>query len=204
MYFQRVNYLFNMKIPPNDPKQSIKNHVHKFFFLVIFTFSGACNSGDNLFSIKTIENRYRIAVARSMERQKDHSPVLARLYIDQKKGELITVTDNLKEGGIIQLDSYLKILQDKPELIGLTLEDPKFGKPIKKQINGLNALQTEVLATMKLNDKWQRVWGILVYLEGKTHIYQISAWLVNDDPGEDDTRLHQMINSFEEIRSEEY
>ena len=193
-----------MNITLNNPKQSIKNHRHQLLSLIIFTFLGACNSGDNHYSVKTIENRYNIAVSRSMERQKDHSPVLARLYVDQEKGELIAITDHIKAGGVTQLASQLKILQDKPELIGLSVQDLKFGLPVKKQINGLNALQTEVFATMKLDDKWQRVWGILVYIEGQTHIYQITAWLINDDPGEDDTRLHQMINSFEEIRSEEY
>ncbi|OJJ21821.1 hypothetical protein BKI52_15100 [marine bacterium AO1-C] len=171
---------------------------------MIFTFSGACNSGDNLFDIKTIENRYNIAVARTMEREDNHSPALARLYIDREKGELVAVTDHLKERGITQLSNHLKILKDKPELMGLNLKDLKLGQPIKKQINGHNALQTEVFATMKLDDTWQKVWGILVYIEGKTHIYQITAWLINDDPGEDDTRLHQTINSFEEVRAEEY
>lgn len=161
----------------------------------------ACDSGGNSYSRKTIDNRYSIAIASSMKREENHSPALARLYIDREKGELMGITDYLKEGGIIQLSAYLKTLETKPELIGLTLTDLKLGKPIKKQINGHNALQTGVFATLKLDDTWHRVWGIVVYIEGKTHIYQISAWLINDDPGEDDTRLHGMINSFEEIKS---
>lgn len=195
---------FDMNITLDQPTRTIKRQVHKLFFLMIFTFSGACNGGENSYKVETIENRYNIAICSTMEREMNHSPALARLYIDREKGELVAVTDHLKEGGVTQLASQLKILKDDPSLMGLQLKEPQFGDPIKKQINNHNALQTEVRATMKLDGKWRKVWGILAYVEGKTHIYQITTWLIDNDPGEDDTRLHQIINSFEEIKEEEY
>ena len=160
-----------MNITRNHPTRTIKTQVHKLFFFMIFTFSGACNDAGNAYKVETIESRYTIAICSTMEREKNHSPSLARLYIDREKGELVALTDHLKEGGVTQLTSHLKILKDDPSLMGLQLKEPQFGEPIKKQINNHSALQTEVKATMKLDGKWQKVWGILAYIEGKTHIY---------------------------------
>lgn len=178
--------------------------LHSLFFLAIFAFSGACNTGENLFETKVIDNRYSIVIAKSMQREKNHSPVLARLYKDTKRGEFITVTDHLKESGTTQLRTYLETLESTPKLIGLPIKNPQYGKPIFTKINGHNAVKAAIYATVMLDKTWQKAWGLLVYIEGKTHIYQLTGWLVLDSPGEDDTRLHQIVNSFEELKEEVY
>lgn len=185
-------------------QQKVKVQLRQLFLLALFSFSGACNTGEHLYVTKTIENRYTISIAKTMQQENDHSATIAMLYRDKDKGECIAVTDHLKESGKTQLNTYLQTLEGNPNLLGLPVKDTRFGKPISKQINAHNAIQAEIQGVMWLDGQWQNVWGILAYIEGKTHIYQITAWLVNDEPGEDDTRLHQMINSFEEIKEEVY
>ncbi|WP_299454151.1 hypothetical protein [uncultured Microscilla sp.] len=173
-------------------------------FYTLFTFTLSSCGGDRTYQTKTIENRYSISISRGMKQYTNHSNTIAMLYRDKERGECIAVTDHLKESGKALLTSHLQTLADNPELLGVSIKNARFGKPFAKQINGHNAIQAGMSALIKLDDQWESVWGIVAYIEGKTHIYQITTWLADDEPGEDDARLHDMINSFEELKEEEY
>lgn len=174
-----------------------------FYLAFSLTFLNAC-IGDKNYETKVIENRYSIVIAKDMKQVDNHSSTIAMLYTDEKRGEGIAVTDHLKESGRAQLTSHLQTLADNPKLLGLPIKDARFGKPFSKIINDHKAIQAGMNASIKVGKDWQYVWGIVAFIEGKTHIYQITAWLTQDEPGEDDSRLHDMINSFEELKEEEY
>lgn len=187
-------------------KKSLNKLPIAFYLVLIFALMNSCAS-DNSYKTKVIEHRYSIAIAKDMRQAKTHSNTIAMLYLDKERGEGIAVTDHLKESGRAQLTSHLQTLAGNPNLLGLSIKDARFGKPFSKVINNHKAIQAGMNAFIKIDDKdkeWQYVWGIVVFIEGKTHIYQITTWLTQDEPGEDDSRLHDMINSFEELKEEEY
>jgi hypothetical protein len=186
---------------------NFKKYLYKlsiaFCLVLLFTLMNSC-ADDNSYKTKVIEHRYSIAIAKDMKQAENHSNTIAMLYLDNERGEGIAVTDHLKESGRAELTSHLQTLADNPDLLGLPLKDARFGKPFSKVINNHKAIQAGMSALIKVDKEWQSVWGIVAFIEGKTHIYQITTWLTQDEPGEDDSRLHDMINSFEELKEEEY
>jgi hypothetical protein len=163
----------------------------------IIVFLTACNHPAK-FNLVNINNKYSIEVPEYMEPATELKTEASLKYKNLEKDEYIIVIDESKSDFVhynlkYNLENYFKTVAAQPFISSIT--HVKISQPIKKSVNGYNALEAELTGDINKNPVYYK----LVIIETGKRFYQILTWTGVDYKEKHLPDMDKSIDSFKEL-----